>query len=379
MPVTTISNTSRYVNTRTTSSNPRVNGKYVANSTYLSVVCHAPPMVVVANGSGFGELFNAQSGLYWGDSISVATQNRLYGKLRDTVTGPKGELLTSAVEWKTSLDMISGRSAQILAAFQAVRKLKLKKAAKILNISTPSKVKSFEGRVKGKGLSVTQIWLEYWMGWAPLCGDIAHAIETLTDKPNFHPVHFSVSVPQHSTVETRSYTVIDSELGAFALHKEVGEKRQFFSVYGDFVIINHNYRIADQLGFTNPALTLWQILPFSFMIDWFANVGTVLGSLTDFAGVEFSNTGQSMKAESSFKAEIVEYAIQYYAEYPNQWPLARRLYLKNKLHAECHCSEKRRTPGPLPTPRLNVLMLDKLSLTRAATTVSLLNEIFLRK
>lgn len=374
MPNIVISNTPYYVNSRDKTSNPKINGKYVTNAPYRHLVCVAPKMRILANQTGYGDLYNAMSGNWHGTPASVATTNRLYSKLKEELTGPKGELLTSTLEWKSSLDMISGRAIQLAQAYSALRKGKFKRTADILRMEVPSGIAK---RAK-RGQSAASMWLEYWMGWAPLAGDIGLAIEVLT-KESRPPRSFSVAVTQ--SIEDRKYVhnVTDKVNGIYYKDLQTLSEKGSFSAYGKVSVINHNAHLADQLGFTNPALTAWQMLPFSFMVDWFANVGQVLGSLTDFMGLDITQTGTAASIRASGSRYIVENVLEYYSAYPGQWPRSSRVVMKNDIKAEFHTVHVWRTPGTLPTPRLQVVMLDRLSLTRAATSVSLLYEIFLRK
>lgn len=341
------------------SSNKKVKGKYIANTVYQFHTGRVYPTV----GTPYRRYYATTADLN-PPAISTATNNKLYGKLREELIGPKGELLTSAFEWRSSLDMVSGRARQLGTAYLAVRRFQFKKAASILRIATPSKFKNLtKKQAQKKKLAPTAIWLEYWMGWAPLCGDIAHAIDTMGKDPASIR-HFRVGVTQDDSYNK----VIVGYYGGpkdYARRTVAMSGKSRFAAYGDVVAVNHNYNIATKLGFINPALTLWQVVPFSFIVDWFANVSTVLGSLTDFSSLSFANTGSARKFEGSITSDEIE---------------------ENGLYGvtrKCRCSASRlllsRTPGSLPTPRLNVVMLDRLSLTRAATSISLLTEIFLRK
>lgn len=295
-----------------------------------------------------------------GQTIKKEWTNSLYDKLRKELDGTKGELLTSSMEWRTSLDMISGRVRQLSGAYLAVRKFRFKQAARILRIQTPSRFENLtRKRAQKEKLSPTAAWLEYWMGWAPLYGDIANAVDTLQSGPPERLRHFSVGVrvKDEILIEVRgangSTTKIDINY----------HRKGTYSAYGDVTIANYNTNLANKLGFTNPALTLWQMAPFSFMVDWFTNIGTVLGALTDFEGLSFSNTGTALALETKATAKGI------------RW----RSYTTRPIDQSGFSWNRLRTPGALPKPRLDIVMLDRLSLTRAVTSISLLVEIFLRK
>jgi hypothetical protein len=58
-----------------------------------------------------------------------------------------------------------------------------------------------------------------------------------------------------------------------------------------------------QTGIDNPALLAWELLPYSFVVDWFLPVGNYLQSLTDFAGFTFVDGWVSYKTEQWFTIE----------------------------------------------------------------------------
>lgn len=298
--------------------------------------------------------------------------NKLYSKIRQAVLGSQGELLTSIMEWKESLEMISQRALQLAAAYSALRKGNFQKAGKLLQMDGhQAKIARDRGSPlggKSPRFSPTSAWLEYWMGWAPLVGDIEHAFDVISREPRLMYQTFSVGtmvnrVPEkfiyRDTYETYETTVTHS-----------GK----FSAYGKFQVTNHNLFAANQLGLLNPAKTAWQLIPFSFIADWFMNVGTVLGGLTDFVGLRIFDTGYAKYVEVNATGQRT--AKEYdsvNSTYGNQlW----NYYVSNSTGVGRYWVRK---PGPIQAPRIEVAMLDKLSLTRAATSISLLVEIFLKK
>lgn len=65
------------------------------------------------------------------------------------------------------------------------------------------------------------------------------------------------------------------------------------------------YRVSDPLmysaarfGVTNPASTVYNLIPFSFVLDWFANVGDWISSLDAGVGLEFNDCYISRRREA---------------------------------------------------------------------------------
>lgn len=296
--------------------------------------------------------------------IPVSAVNRLYNKVVESVReGPSGELLTSALEWKSSLRMITARADLLRRAYKALRSFNLPEVARLLSLSKRQR-KLVEGRIRKYSTfeRPTQLWLEYWMGWAPLMGDIALALDTLTKAP---PLNQRINVGVSFSDSTR--TVYDnSSYGSFQVDTK-GTKGTL-QFYGKATIINHNLNLANTLGLANPIATAWQLVPFSFIVDWFTNVGQILSSLNAFAGVSFSGTGYG------YRVDVTGSRSGWRRVATTAPPFYRTVYVSYSGTSVT----KGRSPGGLPTPQLTI-DLPKLSLTRAATAVSLLTEIFLIK
>ncbi len=52
---------------------------------------------------------------------------------------------------------------------------------------------------------------------------------------------------------------------------------------------NPNLFLASRLGLTNPAAVAWELVPYSFVVDWFVNVGDYLNQFSEFHGVTLIN------------------------------------------------------------------------------------------
>lgn len=318
---------------------------WVANNSYISYF----------NKAGGTHLLSDEA--YLSFSPSQKDTNRLYAKLVDAIDGKSSDLLTSVLEWNSSLRMITARATQLASAFKALRRFDLPLMAKELAMP-PEAIRRAERRGWKDSQTPTSMWLEYWMGWAPAIGDIYNAVDVL-QRPPPSP-HFSVGV----NVQRKESLVIGSPSGSSYSLKTVRVDGSY-AAYGDVQITNRNLFIANQLGLVNPALSLYRAIPFSWLVDWAINLDQVISSLNAFAGLSFSRTGTALMYEANVS----------YAGWSTQnagTSNAKKIYFSDVASSRF----KSRTPQILPTPRLSV-QLPRLSLTRAATAVSLLAETFL--
>lgn len=158
------------------------------------------------------------------------------------------------------------------------------------------------GREAARRFSST--YLEFHFGWSPLMKDIYDAMEVFDNPIKPHRIKTSAHgvFPGPFNVNT----VTQDSWWTYYEYRE-GTYEQTVKLQADLVITNLNLAMMQQVGLANPAKIAWELVPFSFVLDWFVNVGDYLGSLTDFAGVELLNAHRTIftrYAGSGYKYNI---------------------------------------------------------------------------
>lgn len=71
----------------------------------------------------------------------------------------------------------------------------------------------------------------------------------------------------------------------------------------------HDPKVAlfSSLGLINPASIAWEVMRYSFVVDWFLPIGPWLNSWTADAGWSFLSGTRSTKSEASMSQEIAAY------------------------------------------------------------------------
>jgi hypothetical protein len=124
-------------------------------------------------------------------------------------------------------------------------------------------------------------WLAFHFGWEPLIQDIGNGIETMS-KP--YPPAKVYGKGSHRATE--AFYSNPGQFWTFQQNDITSRCKTGCTVRVD----NPNLFVAQQLGFINPLSIAWELVPFSFVVDWFANVGQILGQFSEFAGLSLSET-----------------------------------------------------------------------------------------
>lgn len=170
------------------------------------------------------------------------------------------------VEMNQTLGMIASRLNSFVSFVRDVKagrwnKLNHKPSKKLRN--TPASKRMAQG------------YLELQFGWKPLLQDIHDGLEAMS----------SGLRTRGSKVRTRSGLRVPRK---FTTGLDSWVDGQTLEANATYTGVVRNERLAqlNQLGLANPALMAWNKLPFSFLVDWFIPISTVLGALTAGAGLE---------------------------------------------------------------------------------------------
>lgn len=269
----------------------------------------------------------------------------------------RSDLLVTMAEYKQSRDMIAKRSLQLLGFVNSLRKGEFLKAGRQLGLDVGYDGKKHKVKMKFKerhfrrdSKSVANNFLEYHFGWKPLIGDIVTSAKVLTNGIPSHKIKASASA---------SISSITAYSDGMYVKTRIERSSDWRITHGATVSVhNSDLWLANQLGLLNPAAIAWEIVPYSFVVDWFGNIGDVLASFTDTAGLTLTNEYTSTK--SSYTETTTYTAI------PGPW------YNPGNNNIRSHGSKSfRRSLGSLPRPTL-LFELNGLSPEQGASAIALL-------
>lgn len=127
-------------------------------------------------------------------------------------------------------------------------------------------------------------WLQYSFGWAPTFDEIFTQVEIMQENwrdSSFFSMHGSAWMPvEHEATHDTGGDYRRKYVGKGKLYAKVGAKLR--------VLAPEIVRLTDA-GVTQLPTALWAVVPFSFVVDWFSNVGQVLSSFTDLWGTEIQD------------------------------------------------------------------------------------------
>lgn len=190
----------------------------------------------------------------------------MLNKARHKISGANQDLGETLAELDQTIDLIKKQFERIGKIGEALRDGKWSKLDSLLGGKTPDSVKKMKPSKR-----LASGYLEVMFGIMPLISSANTAVEAYG-----------------SGILSRG-----SKVSAVSGQKRVGLEQSVrnhkdnlgrASISG--TVKNPNIATLNSYGLLNPALMAYQRLPYSFILDWFLPIGTILGSLTAEAGLQ---------------------------------------------------------------------------------------------
>lgn len=315
---------------------------------------------------GYGANDNPWSGWRYSDprGFRATVSNQCYEKFKEVALGANASWGATVAEGREAFGLVAQRAGTLASAYRALRKGNFRRFTKILKVKPKRKHSRWAAKKIPKSIvrrvsrQSSALWLEYWFGWAPLAGEIYSSTVALTAE-KIEGKHWAASGTVLAPME---YTYAWG--ATMASQKRYREAGSYFVKMGATVRYdNPDHQLVQQMGLANPLAIAWELVPFSFVVDWFTNVGDVIGSITDMYGVSLTDAYTSTILKTTVTQET-----RVYGKTSDLLRYRYRLFIQTRRRG-------------LATPIAVVPVLANFgqSKTRAATAVSLLIQLFVGK
>lgn len=307
---------------------------------------------------------------------SPEAYSKAFAKLLDNIDREPHNLAVDVLQFRQVTRMVASNLNKISRSVRALKRGNFSAASKALFGDRPARYRKGVVLQKGNRSSdaVANLWLELQYGWKPLLQDIKFLIDTI--HLEFHP---QVRVARGSGYVISStetdilgpFNASFSGISPFRVGMRVVTRETRVRLGMRYTISDSDRAYLAQTGFLSPINAAWEILPWSFVVDWAIPIGPYLESLAAFEGLVFVD---------GFKSTLVREQSGILVNYDgSQGSGPQQILYRSKLGGNRHAvrfSRERLTSFPeRPTLRFR----NPLSLVRATNAVALLTQTFSRK
>lgn len=239
--------------------------------------------------------------------------------------------------------------------------------------------RAFTGALRGRsrenwlGKDLANRELEVAYGWNPLMSDIHGTVEEITNRDERFKDRYRLHVKGYG-IEKGDDTRQLPEAAFGGTVKATGKQRRR---YHNRVMVRLDYVLEDpalatfaSLGLTNPAELAWELIPFSFVADWFVPIGSWLGALDASLGWGFIGGSRSELTRANYFSWI-EPGSQYLHQ--NSQVLSKYIRGSGRWR---YARLDRHVYSASPIPYVPRLSGDPINGQRATNAIALLAQAF---
>lgn len=211
-----------------------------------------------------------------------AGRNRAIKKLAGEAGTDMNNVAVDLAEIGQTVSMVKFTAERLAQSIMFLKHGNVPKAIASLGLS------SSDRRLKGISprRTTAENWLQLQYGWKPLLADLKGVIDKTLASMNENKA--SVLTMKSSA---RVTTTDESRLAYLGQPYKIGMQTVIKACTSKFMVryrhSNAQLSFMAQLGFTNPVDLAWELLPYSFVVDWFLPIGPLLESLSSFDGLAF--------------------------------------------------------------------------------------------
>lgn len=136
--------------------------------------------------------------------------------------------------------------------------------------------------LKNPEQATAQGWLELQYGWRPLLQDVYGSLEFVQDK---WARNIRQRVVKSGSDEDAPFTLPYSDGASTWTYKQTRKTTVKYTLF--YTVPQEFLKTLSEAGITNPALVAWELLPWSFVVDWFLPVGAFISSWDAVVGLNF--------------------------------------------------------------------------------------------
>lgn len=300
--------------------------------------------------------------------LPLAANNALRKLIDKAQLGIDANLAQDFAQIGQTFSLIAGNATKIFRALVSLKRGNIPQAIHFLTAGhKPSLMPKGRPSISK---SLASNWLELQYGWKPLLQDIEGTLKSLSVL-NASATTFV----QRVVASGKAVAYAESSFDPLVVSgQNLGTGKNIFhtTTTARYTL---RYKIADplksflaQTGFTNPVNLIWEILPFSFVVDWFLPIGPYLEAFSAFDGLVFldgsltqftkNRTVSAVDNEQVSRLNNTSFVIEH-SRYLVDWVKLDR----TKLTA-------------FPTPTFPQFKNGLASVTHAANAIALLKSVF---
>lgn len=229
-------------------------------------------------------------------NLYMKTVDALIGKINGVQLNVANDIATC----NQTISLVTNTARKLVSCVRNCKRGNLFAAMKALGVQPPRNSRSLHGRSKMPGLVISpdeaaSLWLELQYGWKPLLSDV---YDVATIMANRNDAARKWTARARKSYSQRKVTGVSNWL------VNISDCSESYTIIARGV---ESMPTPRSLGLTDPLSVAWEVLPWSFVVDWFLPIGNYLNALNQLPG--FNCTYETLHREHNYRVTGYGYHV----------------------------------------------------------------------
>lgn len=217
---------------------------------------------------------------------------RAKAKVISDIQRIKMNVAQNVAEYRQVSNMFATNVRRITLAYRALRRGDIDGLSRQVNMRRRHKQSLLNRGPLDIRANAPSIWLEVQYGWRPLLGDVYTGVSEFYKSVESG---YTIRAVGRATYKTSSNKKVSNVVGG-ADFDDFTERVSRCKYIIDYQVDSTQLANMDDWGITNPLLLAWELVPYSFVVDWFYPVGDWLSQVGYSLGLYFQRGMRSSLA-----------------------------------------------------------------------------------
>jgi hypothetical protein len=301
------------------------------------------------------------------DELMAKATKTFYSKLRVT----DFNALVTLAELPKTLELVATSAVRLASAMKSIKRFDGKGLAKALQLTKRGRTRANKAIRRNKDRYMaprnrnfkdyaSNTWLEVTYGWKPLLYDVEDGLAAFTALLEANDADFHIRARRNFQDSVDNWGTGN----ATVKHKATAQ------ITGEFQVIDPQLRNFSGIGLTSLSSVVWELIPYSFVVDWFVPIGSYFEAMSAMEGVKFLSGSQTSQEYHQYKGLLPAGSKNY----------RTKLELLEPMHYNAEYYRMQRKVLTQVPPASTILksknVMDAASLSHTVSAIALMNNAF---
>jgi len=246
-------------------------------------------------------------------NVQAKSTAQLLKRMKDA----KGNMAVATAEMNKTMNLVTSSATKIGKALFNIRKGNFREAAQDLGVTASRGAirrarQGIGSTGSARDKAIAKSWLELQYGWKPLLQSVYDAAQQVADAEA--PILRGIATGWAEGFDKAEVKRVFTQSGEPTTSFERRDCRYEYTQKCVYTVENSVAHRAAINGLSNPLSVAWELVPYSFVVDWFLPIGDYIDLLDATSGLKFKSGCKTSFEESRYLKDYEQKSLDHFRQ-----------------------------------------------------------------